>query len=172
LQHSALAAADRHDVLLEQKMYVVTEYGIPHVTEELKPYRLNRLAAIKATWLNCRAFDGVSRYEARPNRPPSFTALQRFLAHTVHNPMTDIEVKWHVAGDCDLSDILTEVEKGLEKDDDIIQQWFGAEDVMKLLRSANTFEEMIDRVRCVCGEFESEPRLREIVEAVLGPREA
>ena len=152
-------------------MYVITEYGIPHVTEELKPFSPNRLAAMKATWLNCSAFDGVSRYEARPNRPPAFTSVQRFLAHTVYNPMTDIELEWHVVGDCDLSDILAEVEKGLETDGDIIQQWFDGKEVMKLLRSANSFEELVDRVRCICGEFEGDSRLEKIVESVLGPRE-
>jgi len=150
-------------------MYIVTEFGMPYVSEELDSYRPNRLAAIKQTWLNCKAFDGVSRYVARPIRPPSFNPLQRFLAHTVFNPLSDIEVTWHAEGVCELSEILDEVENGLEKDDDIIQQWFDSNDVMTLLRSASTFDEMVDRVRCVCGEFESDPHLRKIVDSILGP---
>ena len=43
---------------------------------------------------------------------------------------------------------------------------------MTLLRSANTFEEMVDRVRCVCGEFEADQRLQKIVESILGPEAA
>lgn len=79
----------------------------------------------------------------------------------------EIEVKWQVAGPCVLADILTEVQRGLEKDDDIIQQWFDADKVMKLLQSARSFDEMVDRVRCICGEFEVDPRLRHIVDSVL-----
>ena len=153
-------------------MYIVIQYGIPHVSEELKPFTPNRLAAINATWKNCKAFDATSRYEARPDEAPSFTSLQRFLAHTVYNPETSILVDWHAYGECSLGEIVSEVEKGLERDDDIIQQWFGGDKVMTLLRSAKTFEEMVDRVRCVCGEFEVDQRLQKIVESVLGPEAA
>jgi len=69
-----------------------------------------------------------------------------------------------------LKEIIEEVEKGLEKDDDIIQQWFSADEVLRLLRSAKTFDEMVDRVRCVCGKFETDERLRKVVDAVLGDK--
>jgi len=69
-------------------------------------------------------------------------------------------------------EIIAEVEKGLEKDDDIIQQWFDAEEVLKLLRSARTFDEMLDRVECVRGGFEADERLRKIVRKVLGRNKA
>ena len=49
---------------------------------------------------------------------------------------------------------------------------FSGEQVMTLIRSANTFEEMVDRVRCVCGEFEADQRLQKIVESILGPEAA
>ena len=81
-------------------------------------------------------------------------------------------MEWHSTGESKLAEIVSEVEKGLEKDDDIIQQWFSGEQVMTLLRSANTFEEMVDRVRCVCSEFEADQRLQKIVELILGPEAA
>lgn len=81
-------------------------------------------------------------------------------------------MEWHSTGESNLAEIVSEVEKGLEKDDDIIQQWFSGEQVMTLLRSANTFEEMLDRVRCVCSEFEADQRLQKIVESILGPEAA
>ena len=81
-------------------------------------------------------------------------------------------MEWHSTGESNLAEIVSEVEKGLEKDDDIVQQWFSGEQVMTLLRSANTFEEMVDRVRCVCGEFEADQRLQKIVELILGPEAA
>ena len=150
--------------------FIVTAYGIPSITKELTPFYPNRLAAMGKSWSYCKAFDGLSRYEPRPERKPSFSIFQRFLANTFYNPPTGICVAWQVSGACTLKEIIEEVEKGLEKDDDIIQQWFSADEVLKLLRSANTFDEMVDRVRCVCGEFETDERLRKVVDVVLGDK--
>jgi hypothetical protein len=94
--------------------------------------------------------------------------VQRFLAHVIYNPTTGVTTRWEPAGSYALSDIIAEIERGLETDDDFIQQWFGAGDVIKLLGSATTFDEMADAIRCVCGEFERDPRLRAIVDNVLG----
>jgi hypothetical protein len=152
--------------------FIVIEDGIPRVVEELAPYFPYRLGAMGNCWADCKAFDGALRYAARPEREPSFSILQRFLAHTLHNPPAGIQVAWQVSGICSLKEIIEEVEKGLETDDDIIQQWFSADKVLRLLRSAKTFDEMVDRVRCVCGEFETDARLRELVNVVLGKQEA
>ncbi len=148
-------------------MYVVVEHGVPHVARELRPFQPNRLAAMQATWLHCKAFDADSRYELKAHEEPSFSALQRILAHTFYNPSAGIQVEWRIVGESSLAGIVVEVEKGLKKDDDIIQQWFGADDVLKLLRSATTFDEMLDRVECVCGGFDVDERLRKIVDDVL-----
>ena len=95
--------------------------------------------------------------------------MERVLAHTVYNPKTDVICSWEASGPCELSDIVAEVERGLRSDDDIIQQWFDADEVLKLLRSASTFDEMLDAVRCLSGEFETDHRLRAIVDRLFGP---
>ncbi len=164
-----------HGILLHinwARMYIVTDFGVPYVAKELRPFRPNRLAAIQATWAQCRAFDEKHWYEAVPNHVPKFSILQRLLAHTVYNPLAEIEVEWRIAGETSLPEIVAEVQKGLEWDDDGIQQWFGADEVLKLLRSATTFDEMLDRVECVCGGFEVDGRLRKTVDDVLGKNEA
>jgi hypothetical protein len=153
-------------------MFVVTENGFPHVTEGLKPFRPNRLAVMGKAWSGSKAYDGNSRWQPKNLDLPSYNLFQRFLAHTFHNPKTDLEIPWEITGECTLTEIVSDVERGLEKDDDIIQQWFSADEVLKLIRSANTFDEMVDRIRCVCGEFEADERLRKIVKAVLGTRRA
>ena len=124
---------------------------------------------MERTWQYCSAFDTTQRYRPVPSGEPAIGFFQRLLAHLFYDPVTDIATRWEPAGTYVLSDIVAEVEKGLERDDDIIQQWFGADDVLTLLRSAANFEEMADAVRCVCGEFEQDPRLRAIVDRVLGP---
>jgi len=151
-------------------MYIVTEFGTPSLSDSLdESDPLSRLAVMQRGWQHCFAFDIHQRYRCLPSHQPQLGKIQRFLAHVIYNPTTDVTTHWEPSGSYALSDIVAEVERGLETDDDGIQQWFGADEVLKLLRSATTFEEMIDAVRCVCGEFESDPRLRTIVDSVLGP---
>lgn len=119
-------------------------------------------------WQHSFAFDTRQRYRCVPSHQPEIGAVQRLLAHLIYNPVTDVTTQWEPSGSYVLSDIIAEVERGLQTDDDGIQQWFGADDVLKLLRSATTFEDMVDAIRCVCGEFESDSRLRAIVDSILG----
>lgn len=150
-------------------MFITIEHGIPFVESSLSERGpMSRLALIKRTWTRSWAFDAQRRYRCVPSHEQEVSLLERMLAHTVYNPKTNVMCRWEANGPCDLSVIVAEVERGLESDDDCIQQWFDAEDVLKLLRSATTFDEMVDAVRCVCGDFESDPRLEAIVERVLG----
>jgi hypothetical protein len=123
---------------------------------------------MRRSWTGWWAFDAEKSYRCVPSHEPKVSLLEKMLAHTVYNPKTDVMCRWEASGPCDLSVIVAEVERGLESDDDIIQQWFGAEDVLKLLRSARNFDEMVDAARCVCGDFEYDPRLEAVVERVLG----
>jgi hypothetical protein len=151
-------------------MFIVVEYGVPYADPSLcEGGPLNRLALMERSWMHCCAFDARQRYRGVPSHEPKVSLVERMLAHTVYNPKTDVTLRWEACGPCELPEIIAEVERGLESDDDFIQQWFGAEDVLKLLRSASTFDEMVDAVRCVCGEFEKDSRLRAIVDRVLGP---
>jgi len=153
---------------MEEKIYIITEDGFPHVANELNPYSPNRLAAASATWNHCKAFDGEKKYEAVPEKQIKLTLFQKFLAHTIYNPSANISVGWKESGTCELKEIRDEIKKGLEADDDIIQQWFDAGDVIKLIESTDSFDGLVDRIRCVCGEFEVDERLRKIVDSVLG----
>ena len=151
-------------------MFIVIEYGAPHIELSLRESGpLNRLALMGRSWTRCHAFDARQRYRCVPSDEPRVGLLERILAHTFYNPKTDVTRRWEACGPRVLSEVVAEVEQGLESDDDIIQQWFGGENVLKLLRSASTFDEMVDAVRCVCGEFETDGRLRAIVDRVLGP---
>lgn len=150
-------------------MFIVTEFGVPHVADSLEASPpLHRLAVVGRTWLRCFAFDAHQRYCLLPSYEPRIGAVQRLLARVCYNPLTDVVTRWEPAGSYVLADIVAEVERGLQTDDDCIQQWFGADEVLKLLRSATTFPEMADAIRCVCGEFERDARLELIVRRVLG----
>ena len=150
-------------------MYIVVQDGMPSVVKSLDTgTRMTTLAVMAETWKYCYAFSAKVRYVGAPSRDVRFSWFKRALAHTIYNPWTDVINEWRESGEYTIPEILALVERGLEKDDDIIQQWFGADEVMKLLRSAKTFDELCDRVRCVCGEFETDERLKGVVESILG----
>jgi hypothetical protein len=150
-------------------MFIITEFGNPSVADTLEESGpLNRMAVMKRTWSRCFAFDAHQRYRRIPSYEPSISAVKRVLAHVCYNPITDVVTRWEPMGGYDLADIVSEVERGLETDDDIIQQWLGADDVLRLLRSATTFQEMVQAIRCVCGEFENDAQLRTFVSSALG----
>ena len=151
-------------------MYIVLEFGIPSVCEELsRGERMNTLAVMAETWKQGYAFSSEIRYVCVPSKKVRIGWFRQILAHTVYNPWTDVKTEWQESGSYCITEIVGLVESGLADDDDIIQQWFGADEVLKLLRSANTFAELCDRVRCVCGEYENDARLRSIVDSVIGP---
>ena len=149
-------------------MFIVTDYGIPYLADSLQTYGTSRLGVIKRDWERSKAWDRASKYILDPVEEIRFSVIQRVLAHTVYDPVVAIQCDWQEVGACNLQEIIAEVELGLESDDDIIQQWFCADDVLTLLRSATTFEEMCDRVECVRGGFEADDRLRNIVVDLLG----
>ena len=151
-------------------MFILTSFGVPGLAESLLPLRPNRKAALAKTWLRCKAFDESSRFEPVPEKAPEFSGLQRFLTHTFYNPREKTEILWRRTGDCQLSEIRSEIREGLQHDDDVIQQWLGAKDIIILLDSATTFRRMIDVVRCINGEFETDPELQRLMADVLGPR--
>ncbi|MES2595044.1 MAG: hypothetical protein V4662_06905 [Verrucomicrobiota bacterium] len=138
-------------------MFIITELGTPSVTKTLDASPpLSRLVVMKRAWSRCFALDREQRYQLVPSHELVITPMQRCLARLIYNPTTDVITTWVPAGPYLLSDIVSEVKCGLASDDDGIQQWFDAEDVLKVLRSATTFDEMSDAIRCVCGEFESD----------------
>ncbi len=135
--------------------FIALEHGCPRVVESLWTLRLDRLAVVKRVWEHCKAFDADSRYDLILTDVPQVNLLQRMLASTLYNPSVDITATWIKVGDRMPSDLLDSVRAALEKDDDIITQWFDSNQVMNLLESASSWDELVLAVRCICGEHET-----------------
>ena len=147
--------------------YITVEYGIPRVVESLWTLKPNRLAIIKRTWQHCHAFDVDSRYELVVAEPPPVSAFQRILAYTIYNPAVTVESTWRRIADCSTSDLIDLVRMGLASDDDIITQWFDGNEVIALLESAETWEDLVVAVRCIGGEHETDPTVSNYAQRVL-----
>lgn len=147
--------------------YVLVQHGCPRVVTDLPPYKPNRLAILRRDWEHCHGFSDTSRYAISMESEPPSTLLQRILAHTVFNPVVPVTAAWRPIGERRTADILALVEAGLRHDDDILQQFFEAADVMRLLKAADGWDELLLAVRCVCGEHEMDDVALRFVRTVL-----
>ncbi|MCA9019134.1 MAG: hypothetical protein KDA74_03265 [Planctomycetaceae bacterium] len=148
--------------------YITIEHGIPYAVDSLWTLTPDRLTIINRSWEHCQAFDADSRYELVVSDVPQFSRLQRLLAHTVYNPSVELTATWTRVGDRSPSDLLNSVRAGLAKDDDIITQWFNGNEVIKLLESASSWDELVLAVRCIGGEHETNRTASAYVRKILG----
>ena len=151
--------------------YIVVQHGYPHVADVLPVYdRLSRLAVLARTWEHQHAFDESSRYALTLDHEPVTNICQRVLAHTIYNPSVAVSAKWSRVGESQIPDIIALVEDGLQRDDDIIQQWFGASEVIQLLKAASNWDELATAVSCIGGAHEVDDKARRYVAKVLRDR--
>lgn len=147
--------------------YIEVFFGTPHLTEALRDYSPNRLAVMQRTWEHVHAFDEHHRYQLEIPEIPRYGPVSKIMAHVGYNPQEHIASKWIIAGDCKLSDIVNLVKCGLESDDDSIQQWFGAESIIKLLHSAKNWSEMLIAVDAITGGHEVNIKTLDYVNSIL-----
>jgi hypothetical protein len=151
--------------------YIVVDFGAPHVADSLPNCApRNRLAVIERTWEDVHAFDGQSRYRVDADHVPKFGTIARILAYSFYNPMlrVPVDANWTRCGQYQKSDLVSLVMKGLEHDDDSIQQWFGGDEVVKLLENAQSWDDTLLAVEAICGAHEGNSEVLNYVERVLG----
>lgn len=143
--------------------YITIEDGFPGLVDELRPATPNRLGVMSEFWKHSFAYDRDNAWHQVVTEPPRISGLHRFLAHTFWNPAVDLDCQWQTRGKYDVSEIADHIKEGLQRDDDIIQQWFGGDDVIKLLDAATNFDTMLLAVRAICGEHETHAEVEEYV---------
>ena len=148
--------------------FVLVQCGIPRVVTELPDVAPNRLGVIGRFWEREHAFSATHEYAYQVVEPPVFNWFQTALAHLLYNPRISVNGKWVQAGPYSKQQLIEHVQRGLEADDDIIQQWFGASHVIRLLEAANSFDEMLTAVDAVCGGHEVNTDTLSYVKRVLG----
>ena len=147
--------------------YIVVEQGSPHVTIELPRYRPNRLGVLNRFWERIDAFDENSHYRLSVGDVPSYGLLNRVLTRTLWSPKVELNTEWVRCGEYNKAVLVALVSAGLAHDDDIIQQWFGARDVLQLLAAADSCSDMVVAVNCICGAHETNQQARHYVGRVL-----
>ena len=151
--------------------YIHIECGFPAVVDELPIMKPNRFGVMNRFWEREKAFSESAEFQYRVNEPPTFNSIQRLLAHLVFNPSEDLPGGWVEIGPFDKERVIEAIKQGLEVDDDIIQQWFGADDVIRLLEAGDSFGDLAIAVHAICGGHESDQTTLRYVEQVLGKAE-
>ena len=150
------------------RSYIVVEFGIPHVADALPEHsRWNRLALLARTWEQSFAFDANSQYRLAVTDPPKYGLIPRMLAHTIYNPSVDVGSEWLRYGDYDKAMLINLVSKGLEHDDDVIQQHFAGNDVLKLMSAADSWNDMTLAVEAIGGSNAACTEVRDYIQSVL-----
>ncbi len=127
----------------------------------------SRLAIVSRFWEREHLFDSESRYRRLPADAPVVTPFQRFLTWTIYNPVVPFHGEWVRDGGFDRNDLIAAVKSGLEHDDDIIQQWFDAADILKLLNAANGWDEILLAVEAISGGRETTEKVAAYVKRIL-----
>lgn len=102
------------------------------------------------------AFDETSQYRLSVSDAPNYSPISRFLARTIYIPRVDLKCEWTFWGHYEKATIVELIGAGLKDDDDIIQQWFDADNVLRLLKGATSFDELVVAVQCVGGQHEDD----------------
>src|SRR3954468_16243287 len=110
--------------------YIFIQQGLPSVEQELPNWQPTRLSVIDRFWEQLHAFGRTSRYRATVPSAPQYGTVARILAHVGYNPRVPVAWEWVPTGGYDRDEIVALVEGGLAQDDDIIQQWFDAKEVL------------------------------------------
>ncbi|MEM9418098.1 MAG: hypothetical protein AAGA25_03455, partial [Planctomycetota bacterium] len=113
--------------------------------------KISRLDIAKQTWKLYHVFDRSSHFSCIVDVTTKISGFSRLLAHTVYNPSISVEIDWERLGPYSKAALVNTVEAGLKFDDDIIQQWFDASDILKLLNAARSWEDMLLAVEAIGG---------------------
>ena len=150
--------------------YVIVECGMPHVAPELPRFdgRMTRRSILERGWEDSHAFDGAYSYQVVAD-PPEISWFAKVLAYSTYDPLVPVAAQWNRSGSYEKCALIGLVADGLEHDDDIIQQWFSADHVLRLLNAANCWDEMLLAVEAICGSHEVDPSVERYVLATLDP---
>jgi hypothetical protein len=151
-------------------MYVYVNRHELSAVAELPDHTPNRLAVIGRFWEYEHAFSATHEYAYRVTNPPTFNWMQVLGARLGYNPSEPVKGNWVEVGPYDKDKLTEYVRAAVTLDDDIIQQWFDGDEVMKLIASENSFDDVLLAVDAICGRHESNADTLAYVERIVGKR--
>jgi len=75
------------------------------------------------------------------------TWWMRLLANTIYNPRFEAELQWTPAGHYTFAELQDQVCSVVDRDDDVLTQFTGAEEIKKAVHECQSFEELTGTLR-------------------------
>lgn len=150
--------------------FVGVLFGSPYTTSSLPAasHSMQRSNILRQTWRQHHVFDEWSEYAWSAEMVPELSWWERALAHTLYDPAEAVSLRWERVGAYSPERLIDVVATGVERDDDIIQQWFGSAQVLQLLRAAGNWSETLLAVDAISGAHEWDSDVADYVQRVLG----
>ena len=114
--------------------------GHPEVFPELPTSTsVSALGAYRA-FGRATAYSRAGAHPVRAVVPPwPSSRLRRFLASTFYNPRGIARIEYGPTRSFDLTELQTIVRRAIERDDDVLTQFYAAEDLLRRLNQATSF---------------------------------
>lgn len=130
-------------------VFLINNRGCVLGAKEMAPFnRTTLLGLCQAGKFKDRYFDAQGRiWSARIVKAPYPVNIWTKILSQLYNPYIDIQLEWKQEGTYALTDLQDELCKCVDKDDDILTQFMAAEKLKGLIREANSFEHLFNRLK-------------------------
>jgi hypothetical protein len=105
----------------------------------------NALGLIKGVHKNFQAYDkdgGLWKVD-KVNSSFKVNGLSKFLAYTVYNPKVKVTIEWRKITDYKLDDLKKDINKQVDRDDDILTQFEEGEIIKEQVEKCDSFDNII-----------------------------
>lgn len=105
----------------------------------------NALGLIKGVHKNFQAYDKDGRLWKVDKVDSNYqvNGLTKFLAYTVYNPKVKVTIGWTKIADYKLDDLKKDINKQVDRDDDIITQFEEGETIKGQIENCDSFDNII-----------------------------
>jgi hypothetical protein len=102
----------------------------------------NALGLIKGVQKKFKAYDKIGQLWKVDKVDSTFNVngLTKFLAYTVYNPKVKVTIGWSKITDYKLEDLKKEINKQVDRDDDIITQFEEADVIKRQIENCGSFD--------------------------------
>jgi hypothetical protein len=105
----------------------------------------NALGLIKGVHKRFQAYDkgGQLWRVGKVDSNYKINGLTKFLAYTVYNPQIKVNIEWTKIADYKLDDLKKDINKQVDRDDDIITQFEEGEVIKEKIENCDSFDDII-----------------------------
>ena len=115
------------------------------ITKDSPLHQTNAFSLFKADEKNICYYDGNGKVWKSQITPLAYkpTLFKKLLACTFYNPVLSVKRTWDQVNAYPLPELKDQIVRCIDKDDDILTQWIGADELKKELLTCNDFSAIV-----------------------------